>query len=336
MKSETFFEILGDTDDAMLQESARPAKDRRALALKIAAIAACFALSFTLLLNVLMYAGMGGSKSSDLKYPENMDTLEENAGGNWGSSTVKPGGNGNDGSNAALELKIIRTATLAAETKSYDTAISSLQTAIATAGGYVSDSSERGQSGSTRYLIMTIRVPAEKLDSFLIGLGDDLLLTEKTVSSDDVTLSYYDLESRLETLRAERTALFAMLEKATTTSEILAIQKQLYDVIEEIESLETQMRIYSDKVAYATVHLTLREVNVYTPEEESTFSELAGAAFVESWERFADFWANLCLWVISALPVLLVITVLLAGVLVTLFYRRKKRQAAEAQTTEKE
>jgi len=217
MKSEDFFEILGDADDAMLQESARPAKDRRALALKIAAIAACFALSFTLLLNVLMYAGMGGSKSSDMKYPEDMGTLEENAGGNWGSPTVKPDGSG--GSNAALELKIIRTATLAAETKSYDTAVSSLQAAIAAAGGYVSDSSERGQSGSARYLIMTIRVPADKLDSFLIGLGGDLLLTEKTVSSDDVTLSYYDLESRLETLRAERTALFAMLEKATTTSD---------------------------------------------------------------------------------------------------------------------
>lgn len=334
MKSERFFELLGDTDDAMLQESARPPKKRRELYLKIAAIAACFSLAFTLLLNVLMYAGMGNQKF-DSRYPEG-DGYKDVSNEAWGNATAKPGDSSTNDSNASFEVKIIRTATLAAETKNYDAATEALMKAVTAAGGYISDSSERNQSGTARYLTMTIRIPAEKLDSFLAGFGGDLLLTEKTISSNDVTLSYYDLESRLETLRAERTALSTMLEKATTTTEILAIQKQLYNVIEEIESLETQMRVYNDQVAYATVRMTLREVTVYTPEEEATFGERANLAFTESWQSFADFWASFCIGVISALPVLLIILVVTSGVLIALLSWRKKKRKRVHETTPKE
>lgn len=334
MKSERFFELLDDTDDALLQESERPTKERRTFALKVAAIAACFALSFTLLLNVLMYAGMGSQKADSI-YPED-NGYKDFSNEAWGGDAAKPGGDSASDSNAAFEVKIIRTATLQAETKSYDAATKALMEAISAAGGYVSDSSERNQNGTARHLTMTIRIPAEKLDGFLAGLGGDLLLTEKTVSSDDVTLSYYDIASRLETLRAERTALSAMLEKATTTSDILAIQKQLYNVIEEIESLETQLCIYNDKVAYATVQMTLREVTLYTPEEEATFGEKAGLAFSESWKSFADFWASFCIGVISALPVLLVILVIVSGVLLALLGWRRKNAKKKAQSTEKD
>jgi hypothetical protein len=335
MKNEQFFELLGDADDTFLAESAHPPKRGRELYLKIAAIAACFSLALTLLLNVLMYAGMSsGDKMSSSVYPKDEGAADYN--GAWGDVGGNTGANSKPGSvNGSFELKIIRTATLEAETKGYDAAIKSLQEAIAEAGGYVSDSSERNQSGSTRYLTMVIRIPAEKLDSFLAGLGGDLLLTQKTVSSDDVTLAYYDLESRIATLRAERTALTAMMEKASSTSEILTVQKQLYDVIEEIESLETQMRIYSDKVAFATVKMTLREVSIYTPKEEATFSEEVALTFSESWERFGNFWASLCIGLISALPVMLVILVPLSGVLVFFIYRRKKRLAQQSKAAEK-
>ena len=50
----------------------------------------------------------------------------------------------------------------------------------------------------------------------------------------DVTLNYVDIVSRIEVLEAEKVALTSLLEKATTTADILAIRSQLEKVIEEL------------------------------------------------------------------------------------------------------
>ena len=221
--------------------------------------------------------------------------------------------------------KIIRTAEVYAETKTYDEALTQLKAKITATGGYVSDSRSyaNGNEGG-RSTNMTARIPAEKLDEFLAYVEGSVHVTSSSVSSNDVSTRYYDIQARLETLRAEKAALDEMLTHAATTSETLAIRAQLTDVTQDIESYETQIRLYDDRISYSTVTISLDEVVVFSPENERFGARVANA-FRESWSGFRNFCANFVLFLIYALPVLVVILVILGVALTILYLRRRKK-----------
>ncbi len=229
---------------------------------------------------------------------------------------------------AAMPPKIIRTAEVNAETKSYDDAMTLLRGKIDAVGGYISDAHVyAGNEEGGRTANLTVRVPAEKLDEFLAYVENNVHVTSSSVSSNDVSARYYDIEARLATLRAEKAALDDMLEHAATTAEALAIRAQLTDVTQDIESYEAQIRLYDDRISYSTVTVRLSEVVVFSPETERFGARVANA-FRESWQGFRTFFANVVLFFIYALPFLLVLLVLLGAALaVTLILRRKHKNA---------
>ena len=226
---------------------------------------------------------------------------------------------------AEFAAKIIKTVNMNTETKEYDNAISELDRLISENGGFVESSSANGQSldysgvyrRSAKY---TIRIPAEKLDSFLSASRQLLNVTYSHSSSENITAEYYDIQSRLEVLRTEREALNAMLEKATTVENMLSIRDRLYNVIEEIESYETRLRVYDSLVAYSTIHMTVDEVVEYTrvQTEEPTWGERLVEAFKESWQNFAEGFQDFTVGFLYAIPTLLVLAVIAVGVILVL------------------
>ena len=275
-----------------------------------------------ILLAVLMLLALCSCESENGKaYPN--DEIIYDAGVGGSTSTGKDNVTGS----ADYQAKIIRTARLSAESKEFDAARKALTELIATHGGYIASSSESGESRrQSRSLSLTIRLPAENLDAFLASVGNVLHLTRSSVESDDVTLQYYDVQSRLSTLRAEKSALDAMLASAATTQELIAINERLFDVIEEIEALQTQMNVLEDKVAKATVYLSVSEVSAFSPEDES-FGTRIKNAFVSGWTSFAEFWVDFAVWFVESLPVLLMLGAFGTGVgfLLRHLVRRKKR-----------
>ncbi len=263
--------------------------------------------------------------------------IDNNAGGVGGkpSEEVKP-----DGAAGEFDRKIIRTVTMNCETKAYDDAISTVMTALAAHGGYVETSSTSGtgarsvapvESYGARTATYTLRIPAEKLDAFLEALRADegIRILSQSMTSNEITGTYYDTQTRLATLEAERASLTAMLEGFTDYSDItsmLQVQERLYNVIEEIEALKTKLALYDSQVALSTVHLTLREVVTYTPEADPTFGERISDAFTSSWADFADGCQSFAVWFVGALPTLLVMAVI-AGVIATVLtvvFKKKK------------
>lgn len=228
------------------------------------------------------------------------------------------------GDGAVYERKIVRTAYLSAQTKEYDKATAEIAALIAENGGFTASSSQNSE-GDARVARMTVRVPADKLDAFLSGVDGKVLVTSSTVESNDISVQYYDTEARLATLRAEKAALDTMLENATTTAEVLAIHERLYDVMEEIDSLQTQMNIYADRVTYATVNITLQEVVEYDADNE-TFGSRAANAVRDSWRGFGRFWTAFALFLLAAVPTLLVLGVIAAAIIIPLRIRHKKKK----------
>ena len=198
-------------------------------------------------------------------------------------------GSGADEVDAEYATKIIRTVTQRAQTKAFDAAISGVEALVTQHGGYVENSyvNGTGYNGSkgSRSASYTIRIPAERLDAFLAKSGELYVVSYSNSSVSNVTSQYYDIVTRLETLRAEQESLQNMLAEAKDINTMLQIKDYLYQVIYEIESYETQLKLLDSRVAYSTVQLTLDEVVEYT-EVEQTWGERLVAAFKQSWISF--------------------------------------------------
>jgi GTP1/Obg family GTP-binding protein len=101
----------------------------------------------------------------------------------------------------------------------------------------------------------TVRIPAERLDTFLEkvpGLGT---VAERRVSAEDVTETHRDLKVRLETLERARQRYLQLLDKAASVSEAVLVEKELERVTAEHESLKARLEGLEGAVALATVQL---------------------------------------------------------------------------------
>ena len=240
------------------------------------------------------------------------------------------------------DRKIIRTVTMTCETKAYDDAVTLIMDNLNAHGGYVEASNVTGTGyenvkNSARRATYTLRVPAEKLDAFLetLRVNEGIRILSQNATSDEITATYYDTVSRLETLKAEKASLTAMLEGFTDYKDIsnmLKVQERLYDVIEEIEALQTKLNLYDGRVAMSTVKLSLNEVIVYTEVvvPDPTFGERIGKAFRESWADFGKGCQDFAVWFVEAFPTLLVLVVIHGGIFLIIYTSVKRGQKKRA------
>ena len=227
-----------------------------------------------------------------------------------------------------IDRKLVRTYDIDAETKDFDKATSTLESAIKKAEGYIQNQSVSNNSyNDTRYMTLTARVPADKVESFLIALGDAVNVTRQSSNVEDVTDSYVDVESHIAALETEQTALMSMLEKAEKLDDVISIQSRLSEVRGELESYKARKKNYDTLVAYATVNFQLDEVERET-ESKPTFWSKAGNAFVDGWEFFAAALSAVAIFLIGALPFILVIGgAVVIAVVITKKSKSKKKEA---------
>lgn len=108
---------------------------------------------------------------------------------------------------------------------------------------------------------VTVRVPVDQFQSTfdqLVKLGDVL---EKSITAQDVTDALMEIGLRLETARATRERLIALLAKARTEEEKLQLLAQIQRVSEEIDRLEAQIRTLESLASFSriTVEVVQRE-----------------------------------------------------------------------------
>lgn len=228
--------------------------------------------------------------------------------------------------------KLIRTMSLSLETEEYDVLLAGISERIAACGGYVeSMSADTRYSSDSRYATMTVRVPADRLEEFVTSVSGISNVVQRSENTEDVTLSYVDLESHANALRTEQERLIALLEQAENLSEILEIEDRLTYVRYELESMESQLRTYDNLVDYATVTLSVNEVRKLTPTVEKGFWEKIGDGFTDSVNNVWEGLKGLFSFLIVALPYLAVIAVfvLLILAIILLCVRKSRKKAAK-------
>ena len=236
---------------------------------------------------------------------------------------------------STLELpsdrKLITTVHMEAETEDLDAMLDHVNSKIAALGGYMESQEINNGSAYSKYRhrssSMTIRIPAENLSQFVDMVSENCNIISNYRTSEDVTLQYVSLESRIEALEIEEDRLLALLEQADNMEDLLTIESRLTDVRYELEQIHSQMLVMQNRINYSTIHLYLSKVIEYTEveEEPETFGQRIARGFTKSikgvWNGIVEF----VIFFISALPYF----VLLGGIaLVVILIIRKARKKA--------
>jgi len=244
--------------------------------------------------------------------------------------------------------KIIYSGNVYMETTDFDEAVASLDRVVAEFGGFVQDSSVSGNAsynndGTTvirdRWAYYTVRIPADKFNDFMAmaeGIGN---VTNSSRKAQNVTSQYTDYEARLSSLYTQEERLLAMLEESGDLESLITLEARLSDVRYEIESIERNLRNLDQKLAFSTVNLELREVEIYTPTAtvQRTFGEKLSDAFADGWKGFVRSIQRFVLWFAESLPGLVLWAVIIGGGILVFFgvkkriVRKKQKAAAKAE-----
>ena len=159
-----------------------------------------------------------------------------------------------DSNSVSDNRKIIENIDFSLQTKEFDKLIDNLEKRIIDIGGYIETSNIYGKDDfeNKRTAEMTVRIPSDKSGKFTDFVKKSGVVISKSVSTEDVTLKYVDIESRLSVLEAEKVSLEKLLKSAKTMTDIIAVREKLTDVISSIESYKTQLRTYDNLVDYST------------------------------------------------------------------------------------
>ncbi len=232
--------------------------------------------------------------------------------------------------------KWIITVHMSAETDDLDALSAALDEKVSQMEGYLEDQNVYNGSAysSRRYRSadMTVRIPAEKVDQFTEEVAGISNVVSKEKSLEDVTLNYVATENRVNALQIEEARLLELLAKAENMSDLLEIEARLTDVRYELENHGSQLRLYDNKIDYATIYLHINEVREYTPVEEPTLWERITEGFADSISGLGESLQDVLVFVIVAAPYILVYGGILLVVWIParkLLKKKKEKKAAK-------
>lgn len=226
---------------------------------------------------------------------------------------------------------VIYTANISILVKSYQDTLKLVQEQLTSMNGYIVESSTytTGEGNALEGTI-TVRIPQNKFNSFLQSVEKgSTKLVDRSISGQDVTEEYVDLESRLKSKQVVESRLLEFMEKAEETEALLKISTNLAAVQEEIEQLKGKMNYINNKVDLATVTLNVREDKVNVPALENEHLntwEKTKQQFMGSVNFLLRACSALIIFFVGSLPVLILLGIVLFIVMYIVRKRSKRNQ----------
>lgn len=170
-----------------------------------------------------------------------------------GSGTLDANINLENSSETTQERKIIKTGSLSYEVKNLSETEEKIVAWLEGFGGYIADTWTNRNN-----MNVTVKVPSSSFEDAMNSTGDFGELLSRSISTEDVSENYYDLETRLETRKILQEKLESYLAGAKSISDLLEIERQLNDVTSELESMEKQFRRLSNQIDFSTISISCR------------------------------------------------------------------------------
>lgn len=186
---------------------------------------------------------------------------------------------------------------------------------------------------------ITIRVPAEKLDTAMDAIKKDTVeVQSETRTGQDVTAEYVDLQSRLKNYEAAEAQLEKILEKATDTEDVVNIFNQLVYYREQIELVKGQMKYYDEAAALSAINIRILAEETIEPVvigkwEPKGVALKAIQDLVDFLKGFVDFVIRFVIYVLPVL-ILILLPIYLLFVLVRMVFRKLRGNRPRKQKLE--
>ena len=157
--------------------------------------------------------------------------------------------------------------------------VSRLTELAAANGGFVANTqTQAGGSGNTpAYGSVTLQVPEASFDAVVAQVRTFGTVTSISTKGTDVTGQYVDLQSRIAALEASRNQYLTIMTRASSISDILAVQNQLDTLQGQIEQLQGQLQVLDSETTYATLAVSVTEPGGHPPPPAPKRSGIASA-----------------------------------------------------------
>ncbi|MFA0963203.1 DUF4349 domain-containing protein [Roseivirga sp. BDSF3-8] len=226
------------------------------------------------------------------------------------------------------DKKMVRTGRLAWETDDPRETRQRIVRSLEKLDGFIAQDNEERMYNRIRYTLV-LRVPNNNFDKLLTAVSEGVShFDERDIKVVDVTARYVDLSERLKTKKELEERYRQLLKKAEKVEDMLKIERSIAAERAEIESMEGQLRLLSNQVAYSTLTIQLHKPVDEPPIATAAFGSRLTDGFKTGWELLEDIMvATVTLW-----PILLLIGI---GIFLARWVkrRRKLRRAHSTGTT---
>lgn len=214
------------------------------------------------------------------------------AAGSGGDSDGNTPANGTDDqASAPFGRMVIRNATLSLLVKQADEAERAVRALIDRLGGYVLESSTNGDADA-RSVRLSFKVPSERFDTAINEIEALAIKVQaRSISGQDVTEEFVDVESRIQNLEATEARVREFLAQAKNVEEALRVNQQLTEIQGQLEQARGRIEFLKNNVAFSTISLDLQPE--FTPAPLPTPTPLPswqpGAVAQDSWQSLLGF-----------------------------------------------
>jgi len=151
---------------------------------------------------------------------------------------------------ASLDRNVIMNGTLSLAVNDADSTIDAMVELALQYDGYIV-SANRDQT--------TMRVLAANFKDAMEAIKSNGDLIDQQITGQDISDTFYDLESRLTSAEKAHARYFELLQLATNSDEILRIEREIERLNQTIDSIQGQLKRLDHLESYATITVTYTE-----------------------------------------------------------------------------
>lgn len=219
-----------------------------------------------------------------------------------------------------MEKKIIKDGRIEIKVKKLEQTKSNVDSLVKKFDAYYGNETFKNSHYRSFYHL-TIRIPNNYFEAFISGVDNGKVeLLSKDINAKDVSERYYDLKTRQKNKRLYLLRYQDLLKKAKSIKDILEVEEKVRDLVEEIESVEGQLKYLDKQVAYSTLNLSIimEKDKRFEPSKKDKFSERLKESLTNGWFGIVAFF----LFLVKIWPAWIICFIL---IVVWRRYKRKKK-----------
>ncbi|MGI6113950.1 MAG: DUF4349 domain-containing protein [Mahellales bacterium] len=231
-----------------------------------------------------------------------------------------------EGVHGLQERKIIKSAYVSLETDEFQRTIDTITGKVVAVGGYIENSElvNSNREGELRRANYQLRVPKNIFDQFILDLNQYGNVSRSSIQGEDITGQYFDVDTRVKTLKAQEQRVLQLLAKAEKLEDIINIERELSYLRNEIEMLTGTLKNWDNMISYSKVVIDIYEVKSLAAIETggTGLASRLKNGFISSIYNLGKVLAGILIFIVSVLPFVLVIVVV--AIIVKAILKRRR------------